>query len=732
MSDTVRNVNIGIIHRFKHFPAYVYLVLALVAALLIELFAFNASYFTYADDYRRFEVELPWQENLNRSAVIIDPEHASLTVNRLNFPVSNLYLETWSPVKHRVSVRISMTDSYHRYYAFPVTRFDVVPGGDNSGHLARIWDKGVAQSLTVSFASEDVRGGLALTKLVLNEQPSLEFSFLRLFLMWAFLGTAMLILRFRFYGERYDASKRLHKAINVAILSLMLALSAVVFYLNNPRTTEPFGFDFLGNGVMILTDTDHTILRDLPRNEDELADCDAFVQQLDAFLKGQLHLDFTVDPRMSTMFNVYDQSERGQYENLRYLYDRPYYKGKQFVYFGLAPLIMIYAPVYLLTGMVPCLALASFIGSVLCVFAVYAALNFLVSSFIIRPNALIFFLAEVAGILSLLLFSMQMYPSHYLMVYFTSIFWISVMVCCVAVLNRDGLSLMKMRICLTGVGISVVMIVLSRPLMVFPSLLLLMPFSLDFIKRQCGDVRALIKNALYAVIPVTAGAGFVMWYNYARFDSVFEFGANYQITGQDIRGEKLIFSLDILKSALWYYFFEPVNYLKNFPFVEYPSFNSGDDGGYRYIVTRISIFAIPMYLALFFLVKHMVCGKQLAAELGVTENFLKRFNWSAGCVVILVMILSYVVYIKFGIGYRYQTDNLSVLVYVAFLLLLTHVRYEKSKGGTVIYWVTVFLLLKSIVLCFLLTFSNFEGSFSAMNPDAYVSIQSILDPLGFK
>ena len=128
----------------------------------------------------------------------------------------------------------------------------------------------------------------------------------------------------------------------------------------------------------------------------------------------------------------------------------------------------------------------------------------------------------------------------------------------------------------------------------------------------------------------------------------------------------------------------------------------------------------------------MVCGKQLAAELGVTENFLKRFNWSAGCVVILVMILSYVVYIKFGIGYRYQTDNLSVLVYVAFLLLLTHVRYEKSKGGTVIYWVTVFLLLKSIVLCFLLTFSNFEGSFSAMNPDAYVSIQSILDPLGFK
>ena len=188
MSDTVRNVNIGIIHRFKHFPAYVYLVLALVVALLIELFAFNASYFTYADDYRRFEVELPWQENLNRSAVIIDPEHASLTVNRLNFPVSNLYLETWSPVKHRVSVRISMTDSYHRYYAFPVTRFDVVPGGDNSGHLARIWDKGVAQSLTVYFASEDVRGGLALTKLVLNEQPSLEFSFLRLFLMWAFLG----------------------------------------------------------------------------------------------------------------------------------------------------------------------------------------------------------------------------------------------------------------------------------------------------------------------------------------------------------------------------------------------------------------------------------------------------------------------------------------------------------------------------------------------------------------
>ena len=115
-----------------------------------------------------------------------------------------------------------------------------------------------------------------------------------------------------------------------------------------------------------------------------------------------------------------------------------------------------------------------------------------------------------------------------------------------------------------------------------------------------------------------------------------------------------------------------------------------------------------------------------------TENFLKRFNWSTFLVLALVLVLSYVVYIKFGIGYRYQTDNLSVLLFLTFMLLLMHVKYEQSKGAIVIYWVSVFLLLKTIAICFLLTFSNFEGSFAAMNPDAYVSMQRIFDPLGFK
>lgn len=306
------------------------------------------------------------------------------------------------------------------------------------------------------------------------------------------------------------------------------------------------------------------------------------------------------------------------------------------------------------------------------------------------------------------------------------------MVSCVAWLNRRGLSLRKIRVCLLGIGISIVMIVLSRPLMLFPSLFLLVPFTIDFFKHQWSNRKTFVKLSLFTMIPVAIGAAFVMWYNFARFDSVFEFGANYQIGGQDPRGEKITLSFDIFKSTLWYYFFEPITYLKNFPFVEYPYINSGDDGGYRYIVNRISILAIPMYLALFFFIQHLVYGKKIATELEVTENFLKRFNWSTFLVLALVLVLSYVVYIKFGIGYRYQTDNLSVLLFLTFMLLLMHVKYEQSKGAIVIYWVSVFLLLKTIAICFLLTFSNFEGSFAAMNPDAYVSMQRIFDPLGFK
>ena len=504
---------------------YATVICALIVALLVELFVFNSYYFTFSSStYQRYEVTVPWQQHLNRNAVVVSPEHASLTVNGFNLHISNVYVETWSPVKHKVTARLALTDNYQQYYPYPVTKFEIVPGGSQNAHLIKVWDKGIAQSLVLSFEPKDIAGGIAITKLVINESPSLNFSLIRFILLGVVLSALSLTLRFKFYQVTYDPQSKLHQGLNYCCLAVVLLMSTVVFYLNNPYNTQPFGFDFHGEGVMILTDANHTMLRAMPNTEEELANSDAMVQILDSFRRGQFHLEFTPDPRLAHMANPYDQSERAQYKDLYYLYDRPYYQGKQYVAFGIAPVLMIYAPIYLLTGMVPSLALAAFIGTILCVIAVHTAFNVIMRSFQLRPNAIIFYLAQIAGIFSLQLFSLQVYPSHYLMVYFTAIFWVAVMIMCTLTLYYDQCGSMKKNMLLVAFGLGVVMVVLSRPLILLLVLAFTAPFLLGYIKAHLTQRTVLIKSALCAFVPISLGATFTMWYNYARFDSIFEFG----------------------------------------------------------------------------------------------------------------------------------------------------------------------------------------------------------------
>ena len=75
-----------------------------------------------------------------------------------------------------------------------------------------------------------------------------------------------------------------------------------------------------------------------------------YVQQFDAFQKGQLHLDVEPSQRLLELENPYKPSER---EGIYYLWDRAFYEGKYYSYFGLTPIFTLYYPVYLLTNSLP-------------------------------------------------------------------------------------------------------------------------------------------------------------------------------------------------------------------------------------------------------------------------------------------------------------------------------------------------------------------------------------------
>jgi hypothetical protein len=63
------------------------------------------------------------------------------------------------------------------------------------------------------------------------------------------------------------------------------------------------------------------------------------------FMKGHLSLDLPADPLLAKMSNPSDPAERGDHG----LHDASYYKGRYYLYFGAAPVVLLFLPFHLLT-----------------------------------------------------------------------------------------------------------------------------------------------------------------------------------------------------------------------------------------------------------------------------------------------------------------------------------------------------------------------------------------------
>ncbi|HEY5078919.1 MAG TPA: hypothetical protein VII43_03695, partial [Opitutaceae bacterium] len=64
------------------------------------------------------------------------------------------------------------------------------------------------------------------------------------------------------------------------------------------------------------------------------------------FMKGSMAMDLPADPALARMKNPSDPEERGDHG----LHDASYYRGRYFLYFGAAPVVLLFLPFHLLTG----------------------------------------------------------------------------------------------------------------------------------------------------------------------------------------------------------------------------------------------------------------------------------------------------------------------------------------------------------------------------------------------
>lgn len=721
------------LHRFP-----VLMVLAVLVALLFELLICNhRAIFFDADSYPERVIELPFNESLGRPAVVLTPQQKSLTINELNLPLNSVYIKTYGNPQ-LLNGRILLTDDARAKSLVPGNNFSVSPAGKENATDVFVFSNGVAHSLVVELTN--INNAVAIEQLVLNQRPAMHFSVLRFGLSALALVLLVTIFKLRLYQKTIELHSRAYRAGTIGTIAFTLLLSWSCFNYINPWHTNPILHTYIEQGVVYQSTPNRTWLLDYPQSPDELGYHDIYIQQMDGWLKGQLNLDLPVDPKLSTLPNPYDISERSA-AGVKAYYDRQFYDGKYYSYYGPAPIFTIYLPIYLITGMAPSPSLAIYLAALIYIAAAFFLCHVSVKTLKLRPNVLIFFTGEVAVIMgSLTLFNIIGQKFYFIAMPMAMAFASCAIACLLLAYHRAGTKFSKVMLVLSG--LCVVLTVLTRPQMLLMALAFMLPFMFLRLKETCftrnagGSVlkreqwRAFIVEHLYLAVPVLIGAIGTMLYNYARFDHVLEFGQQYSICLEDSRYKLVRLSLTSLSHVLYFSFLQPYEYLKDFPYFLASSQIFSDYGNFHFFEITMGLLAIPLTYALV-LIYPCLRPKSVAqnAELRLRPALLRTLGVCGILVIAFSFLIGYVEFHYAANAARYTSQLLYGWCLSAFILLCCFVHYGKSGASKLLYLVALLLITKTIVVGYFVAFSHMKSLGYDFNPDYLIELRRFFSPL---
>lgn len=516
-----------------------------------------------------------------------------------------------------------------------------------------------------------------------------SFSLLRYFLLLAAISCCILIRTYRLYTIVYDPNRLSH---TVAVAAVMAICCTSGFFFLRPGDTAIVyekGRDYSGN--------------------------DLYVQQFDAFQKGQLALDIDAEPALEALENVYDRETRDK-SGIFYKWDFAYYEGEYYSYFGVAPLFVFYYPYYALTGNLPSTSMATtfFVSLAICFFCL--TIPVMLQLLGCKANLLLLLCMMPASVCAMCI--------HYALQWSHSVYYLPVaaglcflFLClllgfcgCMATAKRSRYLLFF------GSGVALALCAGSRPTLAIHAALLL-PFFFGILFHKSAKLPFRIKQAICFLLPVCVGVAALMVYNVLRFDSPLEFGASYQLTVSDVRANEL--RLSNLPAALYHYFCQLPRPRNAFPYFE-PQYHALDNYG-RYIFNSHQIGALtyPMIGLGLLLIPLGKYSKTDSATGTVTLLQKKTF------LILTFMLAAALAWFDFCVGgadTRYTIDIMPALLPGVILVLMRCNRTPKKYP----YLLTVGALGLTVVIQFLLLIQMWECNLAMRCPNLYDIAENLL------
>lgn len=411
------------------------------------------------------------------------------------------------------------------------------------------------------------------------------------------------------------------------------------------------------------------------------------------FQHGQLSLDKEAPPQLATLADPYNPVTNARYRLGRGLHDMSYYKGRMYLYFGVAPALLLFWPWAALTG--------HYLFHHHAV-AIFCATGFLTGAALLRALWRRYFpevsaVVVAAGMLALGL------ATGALILLQRAEFW-EVAVSCGYALGMLALGALWRAIVDPGrrvwwvaaASLALGLAAGARPFLLLGAAILLVPAVIAWHEAPLlGRRRLPWALLLAAVVPLALCLLGLMLYNDLRFDNPFEFGQRYQLAG-DRQDTIQHFSLRFLWFNFCVYFLEPVRWTGQFPFVKeiatpaLPAGHAGVEDPYG-ILTNVPI----VWFAL---------AAPLAWWSRTAEDRARLRGFLAG-VAVFFGICAGVLILFYGTCSRYEMEFLPALMFLAVVGILALERILAFSPR----WLRTVRVIWVLLLAFSLGFNILEG-----------------------
>ena len=373
------------------------------------------------------------------------------------------------------------------------------------------------------------------------------------------------------------------------------------------------------------------------------------------FQDGQLNVKREPPPGLADLSNPYDPALNTPYVwDSRYLsYEMSYFHGKLYLYFGVAPALVLFWP---------CLALTGHCISHLAATVIFSACGFLTAAGVLFKIWRRFFAQITGWPLICALLAMGLATGVLEMLASCDVYQVARS--CAFGFTLLALATVWAALCdpkhqvrwLMLASLAYGLAVASRPSLLFGAAILLVPVAHRQWAGERGSPGQAGISLAAAIAPITLIGFGLMLYNDLRFGNPFEFGWHYQLTSVRNSAARQ-FSLHYFWFNVDFYFFHPLAVAGPFPFLHSIPL-SPVPGGYCGLGAPYSGL----------LINDPIVWMALASPLAWRNRSMEEasvLRWFAGALVLLFVISVLTLCFFFSAGSGYETDFLPALMLLA-------------------------------------------------------------------